>query len=163
VAAVAASSRVDEALRAFLAEQGTKRITNNDLWSLVMASTRLRLTAYSVASLPASGTQGPGTGDGAGEALAAFQHEAAELAAFYEQVAVQVGPPSHQPPAPLTVPDLTGPGFPEGVACAENTPPHYQPGMLWVGEYLYHLAGHAETITEPAQTVAQARRRPWWR
>jgi uncharacterized membrane protein YccC len=166
VAAVAASSRVDEALRAFLAEQGTKRLANDDLWSLVMASTRLRLTAYSVASLPASqpatgGTQGPAAGDG--EALAAFRHETAELAAFYDRVAVQVGPPGHQPPAPLTVPDLTGPGFPQGVACAENTPPDYRPDMLWVGEYLYHLAGHAETITAPAEKVAQARQRPWWR
>jgi uncharacterized membrane protein YccC len=172
VAAVAASSRVDEALRGYLTEQGTKRLANDDLWSLVIASTRLRLTAYSVASLPVgqlapadgpasrNGDEPPG-GDGA--AVSAFQHEAAELAAFYDQVAVQVGPPSHQPPAPLTVPDLTGPGFPLGVACAENTPPDYQPDMLWVGEYLYHLAGHNEAIPAPAEKVARARQRPWWR
>jgi uncharacterized membrane protein YccC len=167
VASVAASSRVDEALRAFLTEQGTKRLANNDLWSLVMASTRLRLTAYAVASLPASaGNGGAGNdraGDGDGAALAAFRHETAELAAFYEQVAGEVGPPGHQQPAPLTVPDLTGPGFPLGVACAENTPADYRPDMLWVGEYLYHLAGHAEAITVPAEKVARARQRPWWR
>jgi uncharacterized membrane protein YccC len=162
VAAVAASSRVDEALRAFLTEQGTKRLANDDLWSLVMASTRLRLTAYSVASLPASaGNDRAGDGDGA--ALASFRHETAELAAFYERVAGEVGPPGHQQPAPITVPDLTGPGFPQGVACAENTPAGYRPDMLWVGEYLYHLAGHAEAITAPAEKVAQARQRPWWR
>jgi uncharacterized membrane protein YccC len=195
VAAVAASSRVDEALRAFLTEQGTKRLTNDDLWSLVIASTQLRLTAYSVASLPASqpaaadglpgrgGDEPPGhsgnggpdprartrdtrsaeAGDGASEAVAAFRHETAELAAFYDQVAVQVGPPRRQPAAPVTVPDLTGPGFPRGVACARNTPPDYRPGMLWVGEYLYHLAGNAEAITGPAKKVALARQRPWWR
>jgi uncharacterized membrane protein YccC len=187
VAAVSAGSRVDEALRAFLAEQGAKHISNEDLWSLVMATNRLRLTAYAVASLPASqlapgdgngtgearaGANGdrrtggePGTeaGDRTGEALAAFRHETAELAAFYEQVATQVGPPSQDRPAPLTVPDLNGPGFPEGVACAENTPADYRPDMLWVGEYLYHLAGHAETITGPAGKVAEARQRPWWR
>ena len=78
-------------------------------------------------------------------------------------MAGEVGPPGHQQPAPLTVPDLTGPGFPLGVACAENTPADYRPDMLWVGEYLYHLAGHAETITVPAEKVAQARQRPWWR
>ncbi len=167
VASVTASSRVDEALRAFLTEQGTKRLANDDLWSLVMASTRLRLTAYSVASLPATGSPDGASGaqaaDGDGPALAAFQHEAAELAAFYERVAGEVGPPGHQQPAPLTVPDLTGPGFPLGVACAENTPPDYRPNMLWVGEYLYHLAGNAEAITAPAEKVAQARQRPWWR
>jgi hypothetical protein len=194
VAAVSASSRVDEALRQLLTEQGTRRLATDDLWSLVMASTRLRLTAYAVASLPASqltasdgqpghngdgalghdgtGSLDPhvnssitpvaGAGDGAG-ALAAFRHETAELARFYEQVAVQIGPPSHQQPAPLTVPDLHGPGFPQGVACAENTPPDYRPDMLWVGEYLYHLAGYAEAITGPAEKVALARQRPWWR
>ena len=193
VATAAASSRVDEALRQFLTEQGTRRLATEDLWALVMASTRLRLTAYAVASLPASqlavdgqsghdgdgapgndgaGRQDPhaissstpvaGAGDD-GEALAAFRHETAELARFYEQVAVQVGPPTHEQPALLTVPDLHGPGFPEGVACAENTPADYPPDMLWVGEYLYHLAGYAEGITAPAEKVAKARQRPWWR
>src|SRR5215470_1425891 len=153
VASVTASSRVDEALRAFLAEQGTKRLANEDLWSLVMASTRLRLTAYSVASLPASagngrasggnGAAGNGNGRtgggngrtdggnggtdggngraagrdgtaGDGAALAAFQHETAELAEFYDRIAVEVGPPRHEPPEPVAVPDLTGPGFPLG-------------------------------------------------
>jgi uncharacterized membrane protein YccC len=181
VASVAASSRVDEALRAFLTEQGTKKVAREDLWSLVIASTRLRLTAYAVASLPASARNGGADGGngrtdggngradggngtaGDGASLAAFQHETAELAAFYERVAGEVGPPGHDQPAPLTVPDLTGPGFPLGVACAENTPPDYRPNMLWVGEYLYHLAGNAEAITAPAEKIAQARQRPWWR
>jgi uncharacterized membrane protein YccC len=185
VAAVTASSRVDEALRAFLAEQGAKHMSNEDLWTLVMASTRLRLTAYAVASLPASqlteadgdgaplaeadgglrtgGGPGSGPGGAADGALAAFRHEAGELAGFYERVAELLGPPGHERPAPLTVPDLRGPGFPQGVACAENTPDDYRPDMLWVGEYLYHLAAHAEEITTPADKVAGVRQLPWWR
>jgi hypothetical protein len=35
--------------------------------------------------------------------------------------------------------------------------------MLWVGEYLYHLAAQADDITAPAEKVAQARQHPWWR
>jgi hypothetical protein len=35
--------------------------------------------------------------------------------------------------------------------------------MLWVGEYLYHLATRAEMITAPAEKVAKARHLPWWR
>jgi uncharacterized membrane protein YccC len=180
MAAVTASSRVDEALRAFLAEQGAKHITNEDLWSLVTASTTLRLTAYAVASLPASELatgdgHGPGIpraesnsdrradGEPGDRALAAFQHETAQLADFYDRVAVQVGPPSHERPVPLSVPALRGPGFPQGVACAGNTPADYRPDMLWVGEYLYHLATRAEAITAPAGKVAEARHRPWWR
>ena len=44
-AAATAGIRLDEALRGFLAEQGAKRVSKEDLWMLVMASMRLRLTA----------------------------------------------------------------------------------------------------------------------
>src|SRR5580704_3320495 len=44
-AAVTAGIRLDEALRGFLAEQGAKRLSKEDLWMLVMATMRLRLTA----------------------------------------------------------------------------------------------------------------------
>ena len=54
-AAVTAGIRLDEALRGFLAEQGAKRVSKEDLWMLVMASMRLRLTAYSLAGLRAPG------------------------------------------------------------------------------------------------------------
>jgi hypothetical protein len=47
--------RLDEALRAYLTEQGTKRLANADLWALVMGAARLRLAAYAVASLPGNG------------------------------------------------------------------------------------------------------------
>ena len=65
-AAVTAGIRLDEALRGFLAEQGTKRVSKEDLWMLVMASMRLRLTAYSLAGLQAPehapAAQAPGHG-----------------------------------------------------------------------------------------------------
>jgi uncharacterized membrane protein YccC len=54
-ATVTASLRLDEALRGYLGEQGAKRISKDDLWGLVMATTRLRLTAYSLASLETPG------------------------------------------------------------------------------------------------------------
>ena len=50
-ATAAAGLRLDDAVRAYLAEQGSKRLAKEDLWLLVMASMRLRLTAYSLASL----------------------------------------------------------------------------------------------------------------
>jgi uncharacterized membrane protein YccC len=165
----AAGSRLDEALRAYLAEQGTKRLDSGDLWTLVMSTTRLRLTAYAVASLPDTGN-GSGQDDGAGTDpdLAAFRRQAADLAGFYTRLADQVGPPGHQAPAPevLPAPDLPVPdiaAYPRGVACAGDTPPHYRPEMLWVGEHLYHLAQRGQAIAAPAARVAQARQRPWWR
>lgn len=164
VATLTAAARLDEALRAYLAEQGTKRLGSDDLWSLVMGTTRLRLTAYAVASLP-----GTGNGDhqddrtGSGPELAAFRRQTADLAGFYERLAAQVGPPGRRPPPPAALPGPDGAAYPEGVACAGDTPPHYSTGMLWVGEHLYHLAQRGQAITEPAAKVAELRRLPWWR
>ena len=61
------------------------------------------------------------------------------------------------------VPAPDGPAYPRGVACAGDTPPHYRPDMLWVGEHLYHLAQRGQAITEPATKVAELRQLPWWR
>src|SRR5207237_6248011 len=52
-AAVTAGIRLDEALRGYLAEQGAKRLSKEDLWMLVVATMQLRLTATSLASLQA--------------------------------------------------------------------------------------------------------------
>jgi uncharacterized membrane protein YccC len=168
VAARGAGARLDEALRAYLGEQGTKRLNTEDLWTLVMGTTRLRLTAYAVASLPANGN-GNGTsgrdqaGADADPELAAFRQQAADLVGFYERLAAQVGPPGHAPPPPTALPAPDGAAYPEGVACARTTPPHYRPEMLWVGEHLYHLAQRGQAIAEPAAKVAKARQLPWWR
>jgi hypothetical protein len=166
VAAVNASARLDEALRAYLAEQGTKRLATEDLWALIMGTTRLRLTAYAVASLPASGN-GSGIHQyvraDSDPDLAAFRRQTADLAGFYDRLAAQVGPPGHPPADTEVLPPPEGPDYPNGVACAGDTPPHYRPDMLWVGEHLYHLAERGQAITRPAAKVAQARQRPWWR
>jgi uncharacterized membrane protein YccC len=60
VAAATAGIRLDDALRMYLAEQGTKLVPKQDLWRLVMGTMRLRLTATSVAAL-----RHPGAADGA--------------------------------------------------------------------------------------------------
>jgi hypothetical protein len=165
-AAVNAGARLDEALRAYLAEQGTKRLPTEDLWALIMGTTRLRLTAYAVASLPANGN---GSGDreqarpDSDQDLAAFRRQTADLARFYDRLAVQVGPPGHGPPPVAALPAPDGPDYPNGVACAGDTPPRYRPDMLWVGEHLYHLAERGQGITGPAVKVAEARQLPWWR
>ena len=195
VGAVTASIRLDEALRAYLTEQGTKHLSKHDLWGLVMDSVRLRLTAYSVASLhdltgpvissrlapSAAGDSTPGSPDQSGtastprpaavaeadksldHARSQFQHLTTELVVFYERIADQLAGSSPDDVKPLQVPVLTGAAFPVGVACADNTPSWYQPDMLWVGEYLFHLGEHAQTVITPAVEIAELRQRPWWR
>ena len=51
ITAIGAGSRLDDAIRGYLTEQGSKRIAKQDLWVLVMAAQRIRLTAHSLASL----------------------------------------------------------------------------------------------------------------
>ena len=184
-AAATAGIRLDEALRAFLAEQGAKRVSKEDLWMLVMASMRLRLTAYSLAGLKA-----PGHRKHHGMAYARFTltQATADLATFYERVAVLVGRPvAGQVLLPVKVPPFTGlngttsrVGADSGVAVMTApagdadgleetgdlvrvvTTPHH-PHLLWVHEHLQHLSSHVRAIAEPASHVAEQRRLPWWR
>src|SRR5690348_11034929 len=90
-AAVTAGIRLDEALRGFLAEQGAKRVSKEDLWMLVMASMRLRLTAYSLAGLHPPEHLRQHKHRGVAYARTALSHATADLSGFYERVAVLVG------------------------------------------------------------------------
>ncbi len=152
LAAVAAGNRLDEALRLFLSEQGTKRASKHDLWSLVMATLRLRLTAHSLTGLRA---YCPPMGEDAHAGpVRSLRDLSSELADFYQRIAVLVGPPGHDPPAAVAAPVLSADGA---------APPIFGPHPLWVREHLEDLGQHAGDITVPAERVAQLRRVPWWR
>jgi uncharacterized membrane protein YccC len=152
LAAVAAGNRLDEALRLFLSEQGTKRASKHDLWSLVMATLRLRLTAHSLTGLRAYCA--PMGEDGNAGPVRSLRDLSSELADFYQRIAVLVGPPGHDPPAAVAAPVLSADGA---------APPIFGPHPLWVREHLEDLGQHAGDITVPAEHVAQLRRVPWWR
>jgi uncharacterized membrane protein YccC len=177
VAAVSAGIRLDDGLRMFLAEQGTKRVSRHDLWALVMATVRLRLTAHSLAGLRAHCPPPPQPGsDGHRDPVAALRHMTADLAGFYERIAVQVGPIRRGEPAPAAVEVPAGLDVPaaaatDGTAAAATAvtnvtavtgAPHH-PQLLWVREHLQELGIHAQDITQPAEHVALLRRVPWWR
>jgi uncharacterized membrane protein YccC len=188
-AAVTAGIRLDEALRGFLAEQGAKRVSKEDLWMLVMATMRLRLTAYSLAGLQAPAHLRQHKPQGMAYARTALAHATADLTAFYERVATLVGRPvPGQVVMPVAVPAFTSLNDPgaapradadsgvavlpqggdaDGLAADRDavrviTAPHH-PHLLWVHEHLQHLSSHAQAIADPASHVAEQRRLPWWR
>jgi uncharacterized membrane protein YccC len=174
VATLSAGIRLEDALRGYLAEQGAKRMTKDDLWDLVMATTRLRLTAYSLAGLSGPAQQ-PAGQDDRDRGAAALRDLAAQLAGFYERVAAQVGPPGRAELAAVTVPALDGLAG-HGSAAASGLPPaadgapgaggpagRFDPRTTWVHDHLQHLASHAPAITAPALHLAEQRRLPWWR
>ena len=157
-AAMASGRRLDDAIRGYLTEQGTKRLSKADLWTLVTGAMRLRVTARSMASPPTR----TDPRDGDGRLHAALARQVAELASFYDNLAMEVARPSRTAPTPSSVPlprsRLSAAALaPAGQATA------FQPEALWVGLHLDSLAAHAASLIEPAERVASVRRRPWWR
>jgi uncharacterized membrane protein YccC len=163
VAAVTAGIRLDDALRGFFAEQGSKRMNKQDLWSLVTATMRLRLTAHTLADLrhlPSGGHDGHPMrwlrhDDGTSEAL---RGAAADLAWFYEGVATEVGRSGRTASQAAPVAPI---GIPPDALALEPVARH--PHLMWVREHLLHLHESAEAIPGPADRIAELRRRPWWR
>jgi uncharacterized membrane protein YccC len=145
--AVTAGVRLDDALRGFLAEQGSKRVPKNDLWRLVTGATRLRLTAHSLAGLPNPAT----APEPAGGELGA---RADEIASWFDRLAAHVARPNGAIP-PLEVPVID----PLGTA----NPISYPSCTLWVDQHLQHITPHLAELIEPAEVVATQRRTPWWR
>ena len=148
LAAATAGARLDDALRGFLAERGTKHIGRPDLWRLVGGSLRLRLTAHAIAELPGD----PSAIEAVREPL---ERRTSTLASWYEQLATLVGRPNHDgPPRELQPPSFE----PMRV---EHAPFSYY--GVWLCEHLSHLGEHLPELTRPAVEVAHIRRRPWWR
>jgi hypothetical protein len=153
-AAIGAGIRLDDALRGYLAEQGTKRVSEKDLWSLVMATVRLRFTAYSLAALPVVALTGdPGDPGQPDPIRAGLRQRAADLTTFYERIATQIGSSARTDAEPVAVPS------PDEQAGAVPARPH----LAWVYEHLHHLGSHAHAIPDPAARLAAQRHAPWWR
>jgi uncharacterized membrane protein YccC len=189
VAAVGAGIRLDDAVRGFLTEQGSKKLSKEDLWALVNASMRLRLTAHTLASLrvatPVADSAVPGAAclplEGSDEyagapACVTLRSAAAGLAGFYDTVADEMSHPGAGPVQPVPAPAKVGAAMPrsqgadrqpvEGSPLAADIAPAHQlphPHLLWVQEHLHHLSSSAQTVSDPALRLAEVRQRPWWR
>lgn len=145
-ATVTAGRRLEEAVRGFLAEQGTKHLSREQLWRLIGGTLRLRLTANSVADLPracAGADQ---------ESFDAVGRRADALIGWYERLAVQVGRPRGE------VEELDPPAIGDDAEDGGGTR-----GAIWLREHLEHLAENVEALAAPAIRVAETRRQPWWR
>jgi uncharacterized membrane protein YccC len=146
--AVTAAVRLDDALRGFLAEQGSKKVPKHDLWQLVIGATRLRLTAHSLAGLPNPDSDADPVQGELGE-------QADRLASWYDRLAAYIGPHRTGARVPLELPVI------DQVAPANLNGNRYR--TLWVDEHLQHITPHLADLIEPAEHVATQRAEPWWR
>jgi uncharacterized membrane protein YccC len=164
-AAAAASIRLDDAVRGYLTEQGSKRLAREDLRQLTMSALRLRLTAHSLASLPGLGAaRGPAAQHPVGARVRdELTGQSARLAAFYGAIAAEVSRPfpARNGPDPVAAP-ADEPLPASAGACAVGGP-HYHPEALWVRDHLRQLGSHSAEVIGPAGRLAAVRRRPWWR
>ena len=161
--AISAGHRLDDAIRGFLNEQGTKRMAKAELWVLVMAAQRIRLTAHSLSSLPIRRKpthHDVPWADGAGHHPVYL-----ELTSFYDKIAAQVGPPAHSggskgiPPAEIALPASLArfnASTPSDGAVSGD------PELLWVRLHLEQLSAHAAGLSGPALHLAEVRQIPWW-
>jgi uncharacterized membrane protein YccC len=148
VAATTAALRLDDALRGFLAERGTKQVEQQELWRLVGGSLRLRLTAHSVAELPGDAIDGSGARD-------VLERRASILTGWYERLAELVDRPRGGAVKPPDEPRFA----PGDIVTAS----HGSQYGVWLCEYLDHLREHVPELARPAVEIAEVRRRPWWR
>jgi uncharacterized membrane protein YccC len=132
LASASAGIRLDDAVRGFLTEQGSKQLSKEDLWMLVNASTRLRLTAYTLAGLrtesadPSGGFTGaclplPGSDEYAGApACISLRSVTAGLASFYDAIADEVSRPGNSQLALVPPPAAVGGAVPRHSANGAN-------------------------------------------
>jgi len=162
-AAAATNIRLDDAVRGYLTEQGSKRLAREDLTTLTMSALRLQLTAHSLASLPGLGTARglPAEHPVSAAVRDSLSRESAALSEFYVAIAAEVGKPGSAadrhgpvPPAALS---------PVSARLCTVGGPHYHPEALWVRDHLSHLGSHSAELVGPASRLATLRRRPWWR
>ena len=146
--AISAGVRLDDALRGFLTERGSKRLEKEHLWRLVGGTLRLRLTAHAVAELPQDAIAMAAARD-------ALERRTTTLTNWYSSLATLLDRPDHRPATVLEPPRF---GADTVVTAASGS--HYG---VWLCEHLDHLAEHLDGMIEPATRLAELRRAPWWR
>lgn len=145
--AVRASVRLDDAVRAFNTEQGTKRVPKQELWKLVGGERQLRLSAQSLADVPDTEPSLPPAQS------RLLLGEAVRIAGLCDDLARKLGD------APATLAQEL-----DGLPGLESSPKGVSQGFgLWVSLHLSHVQGALGELSEPASLLATMRARPWWR
>ncbi|MGF6880547.1 putative membrane protein YccC [Nocardia sp. GAS34] len=143
-----ADMRLEEAVRGYLAERGTKRMPREHLWRLVTGTTRLRLTAQSLAGLPHPDAEP----DPVSQAL---HGQSAQLALWFDELGDSLVGRAPLPAASLVPPEL------DTIAASASV--SVLPCTLWVEQHIQHVNPHLAELVEAADELARQRALPWWK
>ncbi|HEY8301091.1 MAG TPA: FUSC family protein [Jatrophihabitans sp.] len=167
--ATAAGTRLDDALRQYLAEQGTKRVPLESVAVLAGGAARLRLAGAAINSLHANVAAGvvvPADDTRLVEPATVLQRRADVLGEWYAELADTIAGRAHGLPdvdgaqhagsfLDVVLPAVHGCGDADRVTRAEQ--------LLWSGQYLGDVDRLRADLIEPAGQVAAAQAHPWWR
>jgi uncharacterized membrane protein YccC len=148
--AASASIRLGDAVRGLFIERGTTHVGEEDLFRLVRATVRLRMTGLALAS---SGAMAPGFE----EATEVLTECTSRLVGWCDRLAESLIGGEDADPLALK---LSLPLVPE---VSESWPGAARSAHAWVGENLRELRRHLEDVIRPAVEFSAWRRRPWWR
>jgi uncharacterized membrane protein YccC len=158
----ASATRLDDALRQYLAEQGAKHVPLEDVAVLAGGAARLRLAGMAVAELA-----GAGSAAELAEPGGVLNRRANQVASWYADLADAFAgragdravsapdPPADESFLDVVLPRITGCGEPEVALAAER--------LLWSGQYLGDVDQLRSDLVAPAAKVRAARARAWWR
>lgn len=163
----AASLRLDDALRQYLAERGAKHVPLEDITALANGATRLRLAGSAVIGLGiAYPDTAPAVADPALDGpIAALRDRASNTTSWYAGLAdaldgVRDSAPTVTDDPPdesfldIVLPAVDRCGDPARAAWAER--------LLWSGQYVGDVSQARPGLVAPANEVGARRKMPWW-
>jgi uncharacterized membrane protein YccC len=161
--AMAAGNRLDDALRQYLAEQGAKYVPLQSVATLANGASRLRLAGTAITRLREDAPQMQVAG--LDVPLAVLERRANQVTSWYAALAdgfagvgATVPPPDdvdREPFLEVVLPAIDRCGDRDRASRAEQ--------LLWSGQYLGDVDQLREDLLVPAEQVAAARARTWWR
>jgi uncharacterized membrane protein YccC len=163
-AAAAAGRRLDDAMRQYLAEQGTKRVPLESVSTLASGATRLRFA--SVAVLGLDGAAAPPGRDPALDGVTGVLERRTEIVRqWYDGLAAALDRPQTRLPEPDKPP--TQERFLDAVlptigGCGDAVRAARVERLLWTGQYVGDVDRLRMTLVAPAGEVAAARARRVW-
>jgi hypothetical protein len=169
IQAAAASRRLDDAFRSYLAERGAKPVPLAEVTGLVNGATALRLTGDAVLDLwQRDAHQAEGDRSAA---RAELIQTSGRIRGWYEDLATSLAY-RDEAPAPLAHDDESDARFADAVrhdlVDRDGNATATAVRMIWTGDHLAAARGMQTLLREPAHTAAEAgalgmfaRMRPW--